>query len=83
MGAINGKAFMERMDNLNPEIWLDGRKVTQKLSTHPAFKGILKEKAALYDLQTSLDLKQLMTFPSPDTGEHIGMSYLQPKTKED
>ncbi|MEI2465738.1 4-hydroxyphenylacetate 3-monooxygenase, oxygenase component [Niallia taxi] len=83
MGAINGKAFMERIDNMNSEIWLDGRKVTQKLSAHPAFKGILEEKAALFDLQTNLDLEQLMTFPSPDTGERIGMSYLQPKTKED
>ena len=43
----------------------------------------MKSQAALYDLQHDASLKEVMTYPSPSTGELVGMSYLQPKTKED
>ncbi|WP_431028339.1 4-hydroxyphenylacetate 3-monooxygenase, oxygenase component [Lysinibacillus sp. LZ02] len=83
MGAINGKTFIHRINQLNNEIWFNGEKVEGKISEHPAFKGILQTKAALYDLQHDPNLKDDMTFTSPTSGEHIGLSYLQPKTKED
>lgn len=83
MGAINGKELMDRLDKLKSEIWFDGEKVTGKVSEHPAFKGILKTKASLYDLQFDANLSNELTFFSPDTNQPTGLSYLQPKTKED
>ena len=83
MGAINGKTFIHRINQLNNEIWFNGEKVEGKISEHPAFTGILQTKAALYDLQYDPHLKDDMTFTSPTSGERIGLSYLQPKTKED
>ncbi|MFL0364377.1 4-hydroxyphenylacetate 3-monooxygenase, oxygenase component [Pseudobacillus sp. 179-B 2D1 NHS] len=83
MGAINGKDFISRLDQLNTEIWFDGEKIEGKISEHPAFKGLLQTKASLYDLQCDPHLKEEMTFLSPETKESIGLSYLQPKTKED
>ncbi|TWE05185.1 4-hydroxyphenylacetate 3-monooxygenase [Neobacillus bataviensis] len=83
MGAINGKDFIERLNKLENEIWFDGEKIKGKISEHPAFKGILKTKASLYDLQNEPELKEEMTFFLPDKEEPIGISYLQPKTKED
>nr|WP_106783327.1 4-hydroxyphenylacetate 3-monooxygenase, oxygenase component [Lysinibacillus timonensis] len=83
MGAINGKEFINRINQLQPEIWFNGEKVEGLVSEHPAFKGIIQSKAKLYDLQHDLSLKDEMTFPSPTTGEHVGMSFLQPKTIED
>ena len=83
MSVINGKEFINRIDRLNTEIWFDGQKVQGKISEHPAFKGIIQSKAALYELQHNPNLKDEMTFPLPETGERIGLSYLQPKTKED
>ncbi|WML46570.1 4-hydroxyphenylacetate 3-monooxygenase, oxygenase component [Neobacillus sp. PS3-34] len=83
MGTINGKDFIDRLDEMENEIWYDGEKIKGKISEHPAFKGILKSKASLYDLQNDSLLKEEMTFFLPDKKESIGLSYLQPKTKED
>ncbi|MCT8136735.1 4-hydroxyphenylacetate 3-monooxygenase, oxygenase component [Anaerobacillus sp. CMMVII] len=83
MGAINGEDFLNRLDRLNNKIWLDGEKVEGKISEHPTFKGLLQTKASLYDLQCKPELKSEMTFSSPKTNEPIGLSYLQPKTKDD
>ncbi|AWE07922.1 4-hydroxyphenylacetate 3-monooxygenase, oxygenase component [Lysinibacillus sp. 2017] len=83
MGITNGQDFITRLNNLNNEIWLDGQRVEGLLSEHPAFKGIIKSKAALYDLQYDESLKDIMTFISPTSGARVGVSYLQPKTKED
>src|SRR3954453_7408365 len=83
MGTIKGKDFIERLNKLENEIWYDGEKIKGKISEHPAFKGILKSKASLYDLQNEPELKEEMTFFLPDKEEPIGISYLQPKTKED
>lgn len=82
MGIINGKNFIERLNGLENEIWLDGEKVSGPISEHPAFKGVLQSKAALYDLQTESTLLDELTFIQ-ENGERVGLSYLQPSTKED
>ncbi len=83
MGAINGKKLIDRLDELGSEIWFDGEKVTGKISEHPAFKGILETKASLYNLQFDSSLSNEMVFISPNSIKPIGLSYLQPRTKED
>ncbi|MDQ0200168.1 4-hydroxyphenylacetate 3-monooxygenase, oxygenase component [Neobacillus ginsengisoli] len=83
MGAINGKDFIDRLNQMDTEIWYDGNRIEGKISEHPAFKGLLQTKASLYDLQYDLGIKEEMTYLSPETEEPIGLSYLQPKTKED
>ncbi|MDP4105931.1 MAG: 4-hydroxyphenylacetate 3-monooxygenase, oxygenase component [Bacillota bacterium] len=83
MGILNGKDFIDRLNKLENEIWFDGEKINEKISEHPAFKGVLKAKASLYDLQNEPALKKEMTFFLPDKEEPVGLSYLQPKTKED
>lgn len=80
---INGTEFTDRLDQLENELWLDGEKITGKISEHPAFKGIVQAKASLYDLQNDPDFIDEMMFFSADTKEPTGVSYLQPKTKED
>ncbi|WP_442599814.1 4-hydroxyphenylacetate 3-monooxygenase, oxygenase component [Neobacillus sp. D3-1R] len=83
MGIIYGKDLIDRIDELCTEIWYDGKKVEGKKSEHPAFKGLLQTKSALYDLQHEKGLKEEMTYISQETGERIGLSYLKPKTKDD
>ena len=83
MGAINGNDYINRLNQLNNEIWYDGEKIEGLLSEQPAFMGLIQSKAALYDLQHDPKIKDEMTFISPVSGELIGLSYLQPKTKED
>ncbi|CDO05150.1 4-hydroxyphenylacetate 3-monooxygenase oxygenase component [Oceanobacillus picturae] len=83
MGAITGRDFIKRLNQLDTEIWLDGKKVKGEISEHPAFKGILETKASLYDMQHDPKIKEEMTFHSPETGDAVGLSFLQPKTKDD
>lgn len=83
MPAITGKNYIERIDQLRTSVWIDGAPVTGKISEHSAFQGVMKSQAALYDLQHDQSLKEVMTYQSPSTGDRVGMSYLQPKTKED
>ena len=83
MPAITGKQYIDRIDQLKTDIWIDGKPITGKISEHAAFKGIMKSQAALYDMQHDTELKDVMTHPSPLTSEPIGVSYIQPKTKED
>lgn len=83
MSAINGQEFINRINRLNPEIWVDGKRISGLLSEHPHFKGILQSKASLYDLQHNLNMKDDLTFQSPLTGKPVGISYLAPKTKDD
>jgi 4-hydroxyphenylacetate 3-monooxygenase len=83
MGAIDGKDFIDRINQIGAEIWFDGEKIEGEISEHPAFKGLLQTKAALYDMQQNHDLKNMMTFLSHKTGQPVGLSYMQPKTKED
>ncbi|WHY94578.1 4-hydroxyphenylacetate 3-monooxygenase, oxygenase component [Neobacillus cucumis] len=83
MGIIDGNTFIQRLNGLKNEIWFDGVKIKGNISEHPAFKGIVAAKASLYDLQTHPSLKDEMTFYLPEKENPIGLSYLQPKTKED
>jgi 4-hydroxyphenylacetate 3-monooxygenase len=83
MGAITGREFIERIDRLKTDIWLDGKKIEGKKSEHPAFKGMLASKASLYDLQFDPNISSKLTYFSNETEERVGLSFLQPKTKED
>lgn len=83
MSAITGKQYMERINNMKANVWVDGKPVTGNISEHPAFKGIMKSQAALYDMQHEDSLKDVLTYQSPSTGNRVGLSFLQPKTKED
>ncbi|KKI90164.1 4-hydroxyphenylacetate 3-monooxygenase [Bacillus sp. SA1-12] len=71
------------MDQIKPEVWIKGEKIQGSLSMHPAYKGAMKTKAALYDLQVHPELINKMTYKSPKTNERVGLSFLQPKSKED
>ncbi|MGG0658060.1 4-hydroxyphenylacetate 3-monooxygenase, oxygenase component [Rummeliibacillus pycnus] len=83
MPAITGAQYIDRIDKLKSNVWIDGEQVTGNISEHPAFKGVMKSQASLYDLQHDEKLKNVMMYTSPTTGEKVGLSFLMPKTKED
>ena len=68
MGAVSGQEFINRLNSLENEIWYDGQKIVGPVSEHPAFKGLIQSKAALYDLQLNPELLDKMTFISPSQG---------------
>ncbi|WP_018930503.1 4-hydroxyphenylacetate 3-monooxygenase, oxygenase component [Gracilibacillus lacisalsi] len=79
MPAITGEEYRNRIKKRQVALWHNGKKVVNILE-HPAFKGIINSQATLYDLQHK---KDIMTYPSPVTGDLVGTSYLQPTTMED
>jgi 4-hydroxyphenylacetate 3-monooxygenase len=83
MSAINGKQYVERINQLKANVWVDGKLVTGDISEHPAFKGAINSQAKLYDLQHDKKIKDIMTYQSPASKKFVGTSYLQPKTKEE
>ena len=83
MPAITGQQYIDRIDALKTYISIDGEVVTGKVSEHPAFKGVMQSQARLFDLQHGEIQEDVMTYRSPTSGERVGMSFLQPVTKED
>ncbi|MCJ8014275.1 4-hydroxyphenylacetate 3-monooxygenase, oxygenase component [Paenibacillus sp. KQZ6P-2] len=83
MPAKNGKQFVDRINLAKPSVWFRGEQIDGRLSDHSAFRGLMSTQAQLYDMQIHPDYKERMTYASPTTGDPVGLSFLQPKTKED
>jgi 4-hydroxyphenylacetate 3-monooxygenase len=83
MGARSGKEFLQRLDATPRELWYGDKKITGSVSEHPAFRGVSRSIAALYDMQLRAEMVDVMTYESPSTGKRVGTSFLQPHTKED
>lgn len=83
MPIKNGLQYKERLDRNRPDIRIAGQQVQGKVSEHAAFKGLMATQASMYDMQADESAKARMTFESPLSGERVGLSFLQPKTKKD
>lgn len=83
MPARTGKNYIKQIDQLQSTIWYNGDSIKGKISEHPAFRGVMKTQSFLYDLQWEKNMKDKLTYPSPTTGDPVGMSYLQPRTTEE
>jgi len=83
LGAKTGKEYIDRVDQAQANVWINGKQVTGKISEHDAFKGVIQSQAELYDLQHIREKREYMTYTSPSSGERVGSSFIQPKTKDD
>jgi 4-hydroxyphenylacetate 3-monooxygenase len=63
-------------------VYVNGERVAD-VTEHPAFRGAVRSIAHLYDLAASPEHRDVMTFPSPSTGEPVNKSFLVPRTAED
>ncbi|MBX6340993.1 MAG: 4-hydroxyphenylacetate 3-monooxygenase, oxygenase component [Thermomicrobiaceae bacterium] len=83
MGARTGAEYLQGLREHPREVWIHGERVLGDITEHPAFKNITRSIAALYDMQCDPALRDEMTYVSPSSGERVGMSFLQPRTRED
>ena len=81
MTARTGEEYLEGLRTHPRDIWIEGEQVND-VTTHPAFARCARSIAALYDMQFDANSAK-MTFPSPATGDPVGMSFLEPRTKTD
>ena len=50
MAAISGEEYLNRINQMNAEVWIDGKQMKGNIADHPAFSGVMKSQAKLYDL---------------------------------
>jgi 4-hydroxyphenylacetate 3-monooxygenase len=81
MAVRTGAEFLAALRD-GREIWLDGERVPD-VTTHPLLGRCARTIAALYDLQHDPTLGPRLTYPSPTTGDPVGLSFLQPRSRDD
>lgn len=82
MPARTGAEFINGLRSQPPDLWIGGERVGDP-TAHPAFRHIVRSVAALYDMQHDPALRDEMTYVSPSTGAHVGLSFLTPRSHDD
>ena len=82
MPAKTGEQYIASLRENAAEVWMRGERV-EDVTTHPALKGGVRSMAALYDLQHDPATRDEMVFPSPSSGEPVGLSFMVPRTVDD
>lgn len=80
-GAMTGDRFRASLDD-GREVWLSGERI-KNVAEHPAFKGTVEEFARLFDHQHDPQVRDEMTFVSPETGNRVSRSYQLPQNAAD
>src|SRR5262249_1752157 len=63
-------------------VFVDGEPV-KDVAAHPAFRGAARSIASLFDIAAAPDLRELMTFPSPKTGQPVHRAWQIPHSHAD
>jgi 4-hydroxyphenylacetate 3-monooxygenase len=74
---------LARLDASAPHIEVHGETVRRNLTSHPAFRNVTASYARLYDLQHDARYRDVLTYPSPTTGDRVGTSFLVPREPAD
>ena len=82
MPAKTGAQYIANLRDNPAEVWMRGERV-KDVTTHPALKGGVKSVAALYDRQHDEKVGDEMVFPSPSSGDPVGLSFMVPRTVDD
>src|SRR5580704_11197957 len=83
MAARNGSEFLERLSAARVHVEIQGETLTGGVADHPAFRNVVRSYADLYDMQHDPAFRDILTYPSPATGEPVATSFLQPRTPDD
>ena len=78
----NGTQYIDGLRRAPRETWVAGRRVGD-IVDDPVFRRPIQSIAKLYDLQTSSEHRELMTYACEDSGERAGSSFMIPKSRDD
>jgi len=81
--ARTGAELLAALNGQRRDVWVGGEHITANVAEHPAFRGIARSLAQLYDMQHDPALRDELTYVLPSSGERVGMSFLIPKTRDD
>ena len=82
MPARTGAEYLAGLQRQEREIWMDGRRV-EDVTEFPGLANGARSIAQLYDMQHDGAADCAMTYPSPTTGDPVGLSFIIPNTKDD
>ncbi len=82
MPARTGAEYLAGLQRQKREIWMDGRRV-EDVTEFPGLANGARSIAQLYDMQHNDAADCAMTYPSPTTGDPVGLSFIIPNTKDD
>jgi 4-hydroxyphenylacetate 3-monooxygenase len=81
MGVRTGEEVLAGLRD-GRAIFIDGEKVAD-VTRDPRLAGGARTVAALYDLQHRSELAEALTYRSPSTGDRVGLSFIEPVSRED
>ena len=83
MTARSGSEFLGRLATARVHVEVQGETLTGGVADHPAFRNVVRSYAELYDMQHDPAFRDVLTYPSPTTGEPVATAFLAPRTPED
>jgi len=81
MGARTGKQYIDALRD-GRELYVNGERVSD-VTKYPPFQRVIAELAALYDRQHEPATRELLTYPSPSSGQPVSVSFLIPESFAD
>lgn len=81
MGIRTGEQVLEGLRD-GRTLYMDRERVAD-VTRDTRLAGGARTMAQLYDMQHRPEFREKMTYCSPRTGEPVGLSFLQPKSRED
>src|ERR1700684_3208753 len=83
MAARTGSEFLQRLSAARVHVGIGGETLPGGVATPPAFRNVVASYADLYDMQHDPAYQDILTYPSPTTGDPVATSFLVPETPED
>ncbi len=83
MAARTGAQFLERLSAARVHVEIRGETLTGGIAQHPAFRNVVRSYAELFDMQHDAAYRDVLTYPSPTSGDPVATSFLVPRTPED
>ncbi len=81
MGIRTGAEYRASLRD-GRSVYVNGERV-KDVTTYPPFQGVIDTLASLYDLQHDATHQSTLTYPSPNDGRPVGLSFLMAETLED
>ena len=82
MPARSGAEYTESLKKQPPCVFLGGRRIAD-VTAEPVFQEPIRAVAEQYDMQRDPAYRDVMTYPSPTTGQPVSTSFLIPYSRED
>lgn len=83
MPARTGAQFLSRLAESRTHVEIGGETLRGGVGSHPAFRNVVRSYAELYDMQHDPRFCDVLTYPSPLTGDPVGTSFLVPAVAAD